>query len=231
MTTQLPLFSPGPPPDTEFVGVYDIPQAVRYIYGSRLAHEIYRVDSKKLIRWIRNGVASPGLARLPANRMIITFEDLVSLRVIAALRAANVNFRAIYSAEEWLRNKTGAGRPFATEIVWTEGSGIFIELHERLISASKYGQLAMDVLREYLVPVHGLTFKNRLASTWEPSGGVLLDPVVQFGAPCVKGTRVPTRSIWGMIEAGDSPGWVAESYRLSEEEVEAAIAWENSIAA
>ena len=89
----------------------------------------------------------------------------------------------------------------------------------------------MDVLREYLIPVHGLTFKNRLAATWEPSGGVLLDPMVQFGAPCVKGTRVPTRSIWGMIEAGDSPRWVAESYRLSEEEVEAAIAWENSIAA
>ena len=143
MTTQLPLFSPGPPPDTEFAGVYDVPQAVRYIYGSRLAHEIYRVDSKKLIRWIRNGVASPGLARLPANRMVMTFEDLVSLRVIAALRAAKVNFRAIYSAEEWLRRKTDASRPFATEIVWTEGSGIFIELHERLISASKYGQLAM----------------------------------------------------------------------------------------
>lgn len=231
MTTQLPLFSPGPPPDTEFAGVYDIPQAVRYIYGSRLAGEVYRVDSKKLIRWIRNGVASQGLAEVPGRRMVITFEDLVSLRVIAALRAANVNFRAIYAAEDWLRRKTGVARPFATEIVWTEGTAIFIELHERLISASRYGQLAMDLLREYLVPVHGLTFRNRLAATWESADGVLLDPRVQFGAPCVKGTRVPTRSIWGMIEAGDSSGWVAQSYRLSEEEVEAAIAWENRIAA
>ncbi len=231
MTTQLPLFSPGPPPDSEFAGVYDIPQAVRYIYGSRLAHEVYRVDSKKLIRWIRNGVASRSLTKVLGKTIILTFEDLVSLRVIAALRAADVNFRAIYSAEDWLRKKTGAERPFATEIVWTEGSGVFIELHERLISASKYGQVAMDLLREYLIPVHGLTFKNRLATTWEPSDGVLLDPMVQFGAPCVKGTRVPTRSIWGMIDAGDPPRWVADSYRLSEEEVEAAIAWENSIAA
>ena len=231
MTTQLPLFSPGPPPDSEFAGVYDVPQAVRFIYGSRLAHEVYRVDSKKLIRWIRSGVASRSLTKVPGDHMILTFEDLVSLRVIAALRAASVSFRSIHSAEDWLRKKTRTERPFATEIVWTEGSGVFIELHERLISASKYGQLAMEMLREYLIPVHGLTFKNRLASTWEPADGVLLDPMVQFGAPCVKGTRVPTRSISGMIEAGDSPRWVAESYRLSNEEVKAAIAWENSIAA
>lgn len=231
MTNQLPLFAAGPPPDSQFTGVYEIPQAARYIYGSRLAHEIYRVDSQKLIRWIRRGVASPSLVRMPTKQIIITFEDLVSLRVIAALRAANVQFRAIYAAEDWLRQKTGAIRPFATEIIWTEGSGIFVELHERLIAASKYGQLAMELLREYLVPVHGLTFRNRLAATWEPSNGILLDPTVQFGSPCVKGTRVPTRAIWGMIEAGDHPKWVADSYRISEEEVRAAIAWENRTAA
>ena len=35
--------------------------------------------------------------------------------------------------------------------------------------------------------------------------GVFLEPEIQFGAPCIKGTRIPTRTIVGMIEAGTLP--------------------------
>jgi uncharacterized protein (DUF433 family) len=60
---------------------------------------------------------------------------------------------------------------------------------------------------------------------------VLLDPEIQFGQSCVKGTRIPTKTIWSMNKAGDSIEFIAEEYWLSGDEVEAAIAWENDLAA
>ena len=68
-----------------------------------------------------------------------------------------------------------------------------------------------------------------MASSWEPSDCVLLQPQIQFGAPCIKGTRIPTRTIFGMIEAGDSVEWVARAYRISKDEAQAAYDWENRI--
>jgi len=163
--------------------------------------------------------------------MVLDFEDLVSMRVVAALRAANVGFPDVYKAETYLRSETGADQPFASEMLWTEGSEVFTMMHDQMVSASKHGQLAMDMLREFLVPVHGLSFSDaQQANRWEPTEGVILDPLTQFGAPCVKGTRVPTRTVWGMVQAGDALRWVAESYKLTSDEVEAAIDWERRLA-
>ena len=109
MTTQLPAVQPRALPPTPSSPGCTMSRRPCDTSTARVSPTRSTVwTPQKLIRWIRNGVASPNLKRLPANRMVITFEDLVSLRVIAALRAANVNFRAIYSAEEWLRRKTDA---------------------------------------------------------------------------------------------------------------------------
>jgi uncharacterized protein (DUF433 family)/DNA-binding transcriptional MerR regulator len=215
-----------------FEGIYGVPEAARYLLASRNARDVYRVKSRHLVRWIRRGLALPTLAEVPGREMLITFQDLVSLRVIAALRSAGVSFPKIRAAHEWLRQHTEEPRPFATEVLWTERSEVFTELQERLIAASRHGQLAMEMLRQYIIPVHGLTFgEDRVATCWEPTDGVLLHPLIQFGSPCVKGTRVPTRTVWGMVEAGDPPQMVAESFRLTMEDVDAALRWEESLAA
>ena len=215
-----------------FAGIYQVPEAARYILASRMAAEVYRVNSRHLIRWIRHGLVLPSLAEVPGRDLLITFEDLVSMRVIAALRAAGVTWRKIYAGERWLRENTGKPRPFATELLWTERSDVFAEFQEKLIAASRYGQLAMDLLRTYLIPVHGLTFgADQVARAWEPQQGILLDPLIQFGAPCIKDTRIPTRAVWGMVGAGDSVEFVRRSYAVTEEDVRAAVSWEDALAA
>ena len=88
-------------------------------------------------------------------------------------------------------------------------------------------QAALDMLREYVMPNRSVM--NHVSP--EPFAGVVLEPQVQFGAPCVKGTRIPTRTIFGMIEAGDSPEWVAEAYEISTSEVQAAYDWESLLRA
>lgn len=216
-----------------FAGIYDVPEAARYIKGALNADVVYPVQSSKMIRWIRRGIASPDLVNTPGRELLIEFEDLISLRVVLALRAAGVKWRDVDRAEDWLRENTQARRPFATEALWTGQGHVFAELRQQLLSASSFGQLALDIMSDYLIPVHGLTFddETHVASSWEPTSGVVLEPDVQFGSPCLKGTRIPTRTIAGMVDAGDAEEWVAQAYGISSVEVRAACEWESRLRA
>ena len=213
-----------------FEGIYEVPEAARYLRASLRLTTPYVLSSRKVIFWIRRGLALPELATIPGRELLVTFEDLISMRIIAALRAAGVSFRKIYRAERWLREVTGHPRPFATELLWTERSDVFTEFQTRLIAASRSGQYAMEILRGYLIPIHGLLFDERgIAQSWEPHDYILMHPQIQFGASCIKGTSVPTKAIWGMVKGGDSIELVARSYRLEEDEIDAAIKWENAL--
>ena len=220
-------------PSPSFAGIYDVPEAARYIKGALNANVVYPVQSSKMIRWIRRGIASPDLVETPGRELLIGFEDLISLRVVLALRAARVRWEDIDRAEVWLRKHTGTQRPFATETLWAGQGHVLTELRDQLVAASSHGQLAFDMLRDYLIPVHGLQFdeETHMASAWEAASGVVLEPDVQFGSPCLKGTRIPTRTLAGMIEAGDAEEWVAKAYRISPAEVRAACEWESRLRA
>ena len=214
----------------DFTGLYEMTEASLYLRASKGADQAYRVDSTKLIRWIRRGLADRDLVEVGGSDMLIGFQDLISLRIISALRSAGVSFNEIYAAERWLRDMTDHPHPFATELLWTEGSDVFVRFCEKLIAASRAGQMALGFLRNWLMPVHGLVFDTRgVARTWEPCDGVMLSPDVQLGAPCIKGTSIPTSSIWGMVEGGDPIDYVMKSYRIQRREVEQAIEWENGL--
>lgn len=217
-------------PCSQFEGIYEAPEVARFIAVTLSPRLPLRIPSDKVVRWIRLGLTTPELKEVPGRQLLLTFEDLISMRVIAALRAAGVSFHKIRTAEKWLRSYTGHKRPFATEMLWTERSDIFIELKRQYVAASRFGQYAFTILEEYLIPVHGLMFDKRgVAVSWEPKEAILLDPLIQFGAPCIKGTRIPTRTLWGMIVGGDTMEYVARSYRIAAELVQNAVDWENSL--
>ncbi len=216
-----------------FGGIYDVPEAARYLKASQRGGVIYPVSSSKMNRWIRRGIASSDLVEVSGRELLIGFEDLVSMRVIGALRASGVSWRAIHEAEQWLRRETDSPRPFATETLWTGQRQIFTEWRKQLVSASTSGQAAFDFLLEHLIRVHGLVFneETQVAKSWEPAPSVVLEPQVQFGAPCIKGTRIPTRSVAGMVEAGDSPEYVARAFDQPIAAIEEACEWERLLRA
>ena len=217
----------------DFEGIYDVPEAARYLKASIHGDVVYPITSAKLIRWIRRGLIAPELSSDSGRDLLIAFEDLVSLRIIAALRSVQVRWTEIRLTEKWLRERTGARRPFATEYLWAGQGQIFVDWTQRLISGSRSGQLALGMLREYLIPIHGLMFgeETHVAMSWEPLDGVLLEPQIQFGTPCIKGTRIPTRTIAGMVEAGDSVDWVAKVFDLTLDDVKVACDWETRLGA
>ncbi len=218
---------------SDFRGIYDVPEAARYLKAVPYGSVIYAVSSTRLLNWIRRGVASRDLVQVHGVEMVIDFEDLISMRVIASLRAAGVGWMEIHRTRKWLQDVVGAQCPFATEYMWTGQGQIFVDWTERLISASRHGQMALGMLKEYLIPIHGLEFDNdtHVATSWEPVDGVVLQPRIQFGAPCIKGTRIPTRTISGMVEAGDSVDWLAAAYGISSDDVNAACEWETRLQA
>ena len=107
-----------------YEGIYAPPTAARYLLAARTADRAYPVTSRHLIRWIRNGMAHLDLSDVPGRDLTIAFQDLVSMRVIASLRAAGVSWPRIRAAEAWLRRHTGCQRPFATEQLWTDQSDV-----------------------------------------------------------------------------------------------------------
>lgn len=227
----MPTLIDDPLAPQAFGGIYEVPEAARYLRADPARPNDYSPGSATLIRWIRRGLASPALARTPGRDLLLDFEDLISMRVITALRASGVGWWEIDRTEQWLREVKGIRRPFATERLWMGQGELFAEWEEHLVSGSRHGQAALNLLREYMTRVKDLQFseESHLAISWEPVPGVVLRPQVQFGAPCIKGTRIPTRSIHGMIAAGDAPEWVAEAYEISIQDVEAAYGWESQL--
>ena len=213
-----------------FEGIYEAREASRFIATTLRTDTPLNITSRKVIYWIRRGLTDRDLLIIHGRELLLAFEDVISMRVIAALRAAGVKFPRIYEAEKWLRKVTGHSRPFATEMLWTEKSDIFVDMKRKLIAASRSGQYAFQILEEYLIPVHGIRFNEQhVAQTWEPRINILLDPLIQFGAPCIKDTRIPTRTLWGMVMGGDTTEYVAQSYHLTIEQVQNAIDWEDTL--
>jgi len=223
-------------------GAYEVPNVVRYLLvDNRFPEHRPRVTSAHLIRWIHLGLASPSLTRVPGRKLVLSFEDMVSMRVIAFLRAYNYSFTKIHEAESVLRNLTGHPRPFATQHIWAmdkqaEASvrfrrDIFAEINKVLMVATRGGQMPFPELVHRLIDLHGMTFDSRgVADTWAPHPGVRLNPRIQFGEPCIDYTRIPTRTIWGMVKAGDSPEFVAKIYNIAVERVTHAVDWEERLA-
>ncbi|MDO8637643.1 MAG: DUF433 domain-containing protein [Dehalococcoidia bacterium] len=215
---------------TIFPGAYKVPEAARYLYvTTRL--DLRKPTPRDLIRWMRLGLASQHLINAPGRELLIDFEDLVSMRIISFLHGIGISTDKIRKAKEYLERLTGNAHPFATEDLWTENTDIFAEVGKFLITASRSGQLPFGKLvRQHLVNVHDLTFSRRVASSWTPSSGILLKPGIQFGAPCIAKTGIPTYAVWRMFMGGDSIGFISRSYSLEESQIEHAIDWENQLA-
>ena len=226
-----------------YSGVYTIGDTALYLRATTPPPEIplkvwlpkrrrfIRPSSRHLYAWIRRSMEWEELAHTPRQDLILSFGDLVRLRMIVIMRSRGVAPEVIRESEDYARKLTGRPQPFVTERLWTSSSDVFFRLAEFLIAASKKGQLAMDFLEAYLMPVnHGLVFgPDELACAWSPVEGVIIDPAVQFGAPCIEGTRIQTEAVWALSRAGESAETLARMYQVEHRKIEAALEWEETL--
>ena len=130
-----------------------------------------------------------------------------------------------------LRKRYGCDYPFATVEFWAvPPKDIFIKEAEFLLSASRQLQSAMKFFEQYLQSSHNMTYDIfGVSASWRPHANVLLDPQIQYGEPCIEGTRVPTQVIYSFSRAGDSADNLSYFYGIQLSRIEDAIAWEKKI--
>lgn len=223
-------------------GVYPIADATALIQATRPAGQsperiqhknaLDRINSRHLYRWVREGLAGDYLLGLRRKGVALTFLDLVSLRLISVLRAHGVSPAEIRRTHRALQQARGWTHPFAMESIWISGLRIYIREYEIPVTLdrNREWQAALDFMELYVGPVHQLAFgEDEQASSWEPEKGIVLDPKVSFGEPCLRGTRIATQTLWALHAAGDPAERIAEAYDLPVEKVEAALAWERKL--
>ena len=205
------------------VGVYDA-REVSFLLGT---------TTETIIRW-----SSPDKGGLPAIvppyvDSYFNFEDLVSFSVAFHVRRNGISEKNMRSGIEILRQDWNTLRPLASQSIIaniaTSGSSFLTKRGDEWIDIGRGGQGTFrSVIRIYL---KNISFnQSGMASRWSAAIGVLLDPTIQAGTPCIDGTRIPTSTILGLLR-DESIDEVASDLDLESEQVEAARNFELSLAA
>ena len=191
-------------------GIYDIAEAAR-IVGRH---------PETVARWTRG---TDPLHHVEDDR-IISFLDLISLWVISELARRGVPRPEIRAGGKYVAENVGTPYPFAHQKLATVGAGFFSEF-EAWVDVGKGGQGSFpEVIEGLLNPIE--FGPDLLASIWRPTNGVWLNPNVQAGAPCIDGTRVPTKVVASLKAVGEHVEDIADDLRLEVTQVHAALQYE-----
>jgi uncharacterized protein (DUF433 family) len=173
---------------------------------------------------------------------LVTFDEFVTLLFVRQLRK-RVRLKDIREAEKDLRERTGHRHPFVHETLWVAGRDVMVRVTdspESFLSANRRGQLAMPGIIEaeridlpnLVADVRGqLGYDDGRVTVWRPVERIAARPAVQYGLTCVDGTRLTTRTIYDVSEAGDEPASIARLFEVTETDVAQAIEWERALAA
>ena len=191
-------------------GIYDIAEAAR-ILGRH---------PETIARWARG---HHPLHPVEHDR-IITFLDLISLWAISELIRRGVPRRDVRAGAEYVAKKAGTDYPFAHEELATVGAAFFGKI-DSWVNVGKGGQGSFwTMITELLNPIE--FGPDQHAIVWRPAGGICLNPAVQAGAPCIDGTRVPTKVVADLEAAGAHVEDIADDLNLDIGQVSAALRYE-----
>lgn len=201
------------------IGLYSVADASRY---AEMPRGVVSAWAELLTEDERLELATP--------HTVLTFEDLITLLVVRDLHRAGVRISDIKKAEMFLARKWGVQKPFATARIRT-GYGMVVtalRAGERPVAVTDAAQeIFFELVRKDLrVVSYGA---RKRAAQWSPQEHVLVRPDIQFGKPCIAGTRITTEAVAGMLAAGDDAGSLADDFGISTEKVKAAWRWEERI--
>ncbi len=197
------------------------------VHGDKLS-----MSSQQLAGWSARGLAEVQTDPMLGRHRFVRFPDLITLRLVAILRSYGIRIEKIVDAHTYLQEALLTAKPFVNRALWVDDSDtpreIYAEVDSLLVTASRHGQLSFTKLRATkIVAVVAMKFDQEGdAANWTPSEGVVIDPKIRSGAPCMEGTGIATYIIWGLHEAGETVPTIADWYELNPGQVENAVKWE-----
>jgi uncharacterized protein (DUF433 family) len=218
------------------------------LYTPLDASRLLAIPPSTLRRWLRGYTfrlvsdqqrhTGPVIDYMP-NGEVINFLDLTELLMVKGFRSAGVTLPNIRVAAETAARLLGVPHPLAFQGLKTDGRHIFADLQQQrgfqgLVDLSRRGQAVFpDVVEAYL---RGLDYdvESGFATRWWPRGRhriVVVDSRVNFGAPHIDGTGIPTRAVFEPVSAGEPPSVVADWLRLRPDQVDEAVDYEKELQA
>jgi uncharacterized protein (DUF433 family)/DNA-binding transcriptional MerR regulator len=221
----------GRPAELSFgTGIYSFPAAAKL-----LAKHQPGLQPGTLRYWMKTGLTPASYGKAPSGSDLLSFHDLVSLELVRRFRAKGVSLQRVRKLESELKRRyPKIVRPMAYNVFYTDGSAIWHQFNpeddtvvEEIVGGRSRHYAWTPAIRSFAEEIRyehkelGLTDERlpRMATAWNLGGWVEIDPSIQFGAPIVKGTRIPISAIIADLGSG-SPEAVANWRRLRVEQVE-----------
>lgn len=224
------------------------------IYPLAFAARLAGLDAVTARRWVRGHAysykgerrhAAPVVHLLqpevPANGDL-TFEELLTLRLVRAFRDKGLGLPTIRKAAQVAAERFGQNNPFITKAFRSDGRSVFLELEEQsavpgqervLINALSGQQQFRDVVEPSLF--RDLVFVGDSPGKWFPLGqshSVVIRPDHAFGSPHIDGTGIRTDVLADAVtaEGGDDHAVdsVAGWFKISKAQVLDAVAVEKA---
>jgi uncharacterized protein (DUF433 family)/DNA-binding transcriptional MerR regulator len=211
----------GQPAELSFgTGIYSFPTAAKLL-SKRHAGGL---SAARLRYWMKTGLTPASFGKAPSGSDLLSFHDLVSLELVRRFREEGVSLQKVRELESRLRHRyPKAVRPMAYDVFFTDGSAIWHQSNpdddtvvEEIVGRRARQFAWTPAIRSF---AHEIRYEDHMAAAWNLSEWVEIDPAIQFGAPIVKGTRIPISAIIADLGAG-SPEEVADWRGLQVEQVE-----------
>ncbi len=225
--------------DTRSLPAYPFSDAARYL----------RIPVDTLRTWVRGRYyqteqgarfSEPLIELTGIEAKELSFTNLVEAHVLRAIRVEhNVPLEQIRIALSFIQEALGLAHPLIQKnLLRTDGKSIYVEHLERLLDASKGGQIAIrETLEIYLTRIEAdeAGMAARLFPFIHPDKKdnqklIVIDPAVSFGRPVIAGTGIPTRVLAELHEAGDSIEDLAVDYDCDPLLIQVTVEYENKAA-
>jgi uncharacterized protein (DUF433 family) len=235
-----------------------IPLGVGF-YSRAEAARLLKVNPTRLNRWIRGYTyklrqESESYVKRQKNPVVhvflptiesvlaLSFVELIELRVIKAFIDKGLPLQRVRVAAERAIDLFGTIHPFASRRVFTDGELVFAEFAGHTnrdlpdvieLTKGKHLQIHSGVLLEGYLDEVSFNQDTLLADRGWPLSKifpVILDPKIAFGAPVIEGTATRTEVIAGTARAMSADA-TANLYQLQKRQVEAAVQFEDLLAA
>ncbi len=188
-------------------GIYSFSQA------ADIVGRCNRVSREQLRRWLAVVVAPTGGSH---SIETISFLDLVSLEAVCRFCVQGTSFQKVRKVLEALRSaEPDVASPLAHRSFFTDGVNVWADMMvgntEEIVGCNRHQMTFRGAVKTFAEEIR---FVEDVAAAWDISPWVGIDPHVCFGAPVVRGTRIPVKTIKTNLEAATAEE-VADWYELS----------------
>ncbi|WP_187431020.1 hypothetical protein ROLI_034420 [Roseobacter fucihabitans] len=210
----------------------------RGVYTPRQAARLIGSSPQHVLRWTRGSGPNEPLwhahYQFIDDSTEISFNDLIELRVVEAMRRAGISLQSIRYAIEIAQDKFDIKKPLASKRFKTDGGEILMEAVEDdgeyvSLSRKRPGQ---KVFREIISQsLRDLEYEGDTVARWRPGGheAVIIDPKRSFGDPLLDEFGISTSILLKEFTHFGDIRYLAKLYEIPNTAIQRAVSFEQSL--